>query len=223
MGKKLDEKDSTLALAELAHELVQPLTGIRTSAELLLEARPQDAAVAQRVGTIVQQLDRIQQILARARRGGGPPPEARADLNQAVEVAWSLLEREAERQGAVLQRELASSLPAVAAEQIAVEEILGNLLRNALEAVAGRRGRIRIRTAAAGASAEAIVEDDGPGVPEAFRSRLFARNATGRAGGTGLGLYISRALAEEAGGSLELLEAPGGAKFRLRLPSAPRT
>ena len=86
-----------------------------------------------------------------------------------------------------------------------------------------RRGRIRIRTAPAGKAAEAIVEDDGPGVPEELRPRLFARLATARSGGSGLGLYISRALAEEAGGSLELLDAPGGAKFRLRLPSAPET
>ena len=210
-------------LAELAHELLQPLTGIRSSAELLLETRPGDAAVAARVATIVQQVDRVQAILARARRQGAPAPEARADLNQAVDVAWSLLERDAERQGTVLVRELAPSLPKVTAEQIAVEEILGNLLRNALEAVAGRRGRIRIRTALAGKAAEAIVEDDGPGVPEELRPRLFARLATARSGGSGLGLYISRALAEEAGGSLELLDAPGGAKFRLRLPSAPAT
>ena len=189
----------------------------------MLEARPGDAAVAARVATIVQQVDRVQAILARARRQGAPAPEARADLNQAVDVAWSLLERDAERQGTVLVRELAPSLPKVTAEQIAVEEILGNLLRNALEAVAGRRGRIRIRTAPAGKAAEAIVEDDGPGVPEELRPRLFARLATARSGGSGLGLYISRALAEEAGGSLELLDAPGGAKFRLRLPSAPAT
>ena len=210
------------ALAELAHELRQPLTGIRTSAELLLEARPGDPAVAARVATIVQQVDRVQAILARARRQGAPPPDARANLNQAVDVAWSLLERDAERQGAVLVRELAPSLPEVAAEQIAVEQILGNLLRNALEAVAGRRGHIRIRTATAGEAAEAIIEDDGPGVREELRARLFARLTTGRTGGTGLGLYISRMLAEEAGGSLELLEAPGGAKFRLRLPCARR-
>jgi len=107
-------------LGELAHELLQPLTGIRSSAELLLEARPGDAAVAARVATIVQQVDRVQAILARARRQGAPAPEARADLNQAVDVAWSLLERDAERQGTVLVRELAPSLPKVTAEQIAV-------------------------------------------------------------------------------------------------------
>src|SRR2546422_8954711 len=115
MAKKPEQKDSALALAELAHELRQPLTGIRASAQLLLEARPGDAAVAARVATIVQQVQRIQLIVERARRQGAPPPEAmRADVNQAVDVAWSLLEREAEQQRAVLERDLAPSLPHVA-------------------------------------------------------------------------------------------------------------
>ena len=219
--RKGDNPEGKEALAELAHELRQPLTGIRTTAELLLEAHARDPRVAARVKTIVQQVERIQRIIDRFRRAGAPPPEAmRADLNQALDVAWSLLEGEAERQGTVLQRNLGVSLPAVAAEQIAVEEILGNLLRNALEAMSGLNGGIRVRTAASTGGVEAVVEDDGPGVPPEVRARIFSRLATGRSGGTGLGLYISRALAEEAGGSLELLDGPGGAKFRLRLPSA---
>jgi signal transduction histidine kinase len=213
-----ESRDTALVLAELAHELSQPLTGIRTSAELLLEARPSDPTVAARVAVIVRQAERVQLIVDRARRQSPAPQGAlRADLNLAVEAAWALLEREAEQQGAVLERDLARELPLVAAEQIAVEQILGNLLRNALQAM--KRGRVRVRTAAAAGGAEAVVEDDGPGIPAELRSRLFAPYATGREGGTGLGLRISRALAEEAGGTLEMLEGPG-ARFRLHLPFA---
>jgi signal transduction histidine kinase len=68
---------------------------------------------------------------------------------------------------------------------------------------------------------EAIVEDDGPGVPADVRARLFSPFSTGRPSGNGLGLYISRSLAEEAGGTLELLDVGPGAHFRLRLPAAP--
>ncbi|TMA84167.1 MAG: hypothetical protein E6J63_23435, partial [Deltaproteobacteria bacterium] len=64
-------------------------------------------------------------------------------------------------------------------------------------------------------------EDDGPGVSEDLRARLFSPFTTGRAAGTGLGLHISRSLAEEAGGALDLLENAPGARFRLRLPSVP--
>ena len=221
MSGKPEAKDTALALAELAHELRQPLTGIRASAELLLESRPADEVVRARAATIVQQAQRIQLTLDRARRPGAPPAVlTRAHLNQAVEMALSLLELEATKQGAVFERELAPDLPAVAAEQIAVEQVLGNLLRNALQAVAPTHGRVRVRTSAVEDGVEVLIEDDGPGVPEAQRARLFTPFASGRAGGSGLGLYISKALATEAAGSLELLEGEGGARFRLRLPRA---
>src|SRR5260370_23740665 len=125
-------RDAALVLAELAHELRQPLTGIRASAELLREAHPDDPAVRARVETIVRQAERIQLLLERARRQGPPPPGARGDLNQAVESAWSLLESEASRRGAALDLRLAP-VPKVGVDQVALEQIFGNLLRNALE------------------------------------------------------------------------------------------
>jgi signal transduction histidine kinase len=214
-----EPKDTALVLAELAHELRQPLTAIRTSAELLLEARPDDAAVAARAAVILRQAERARIICERALRQK-PSGAARADLNLAVESAWALLEPEAEKQGVALERDLSPALAPVAADQVALEQILGNLLRNAVEAVAGKRGRIKVRTAATAGGAEALVEDDGPGIPAELRARLFSPFATGRESGTGLGLRISRALAEEAGGTLEALEDGPGARFRLRLPFA---
>ena len=218
MGKA-EEKDSALMLAELAHELRQPLTGIRTSAELLLESHGEDPAVRVRAAAIVQQAQRIQLLVERARRKGPPSPGTKGDVNQAVEAAWSLLQLNAASQGTALERNLAETMPLVRADQVALEQIFGNLLRNALEAMAGKRGRIRVSTAQQAGAVEAIVEDEGPGVPDAMRARLFSPFSTGRAAGTGLGLYISRSLAEEAGGALDLLENGPGARFRLRLPA----
>jgi signal transduction histidine kinase len=97
-------KEAAQALAELAHELRQPLTGIRTSAELLLEARPDDPAVAARLATILQQAQRIQLIADRARREGEPPAaELRAGLNRAAEAALALLEPEAAKAGVAVE------------------------------------------------------------------------------------------------------------------------
>ena len=220
MGKA-EKKDPTLTLAELAHELRQPLTGIRTSAELLLESHGDDSGVRTRAAAIVHQVQRIQLLVERARQKGPPLRGARGDLNQAIEAAWSLLERDAASQGAVLERNLAPEVAGVRLDQVALEQILVNLLRNALEAMAGKRGRIRVSTAPLAGAVEVIVEDDGPGVPEDLRARLFSPFTTGRATGTGLGLHISRSLAEEAGGALDLLENAPGARFRLRLPVAP--
>ena len=219
MGKA-ERKDAALELAELAHELHQPLTGIRTSAELLLESHANDPAVRSRAAGILQQAQRIQLLVERARRKGLPPAGVRGDVNHAVEVAWSLLERDATSQGVSLERNLAAEVPAVKADQLALEQIFGNLLRNALEATAGRRGHIRVSTALVAGAVEAMVEDDGPGVPDQMRARLFKPFATGRSSGTGLGLHISRSLAEEAGGALELLENGPGARFLLRLPAS---
>ena len=220
MGKA-EKKDAALTVAELAHELRQPLTGIQSSAELLLESHGGDPAVRVRAAAIVQQVQRIQLLVERARQKGVPPRGARGDVNQAIDAAWSLLERDASNQGAVLERNLAPGVAAVRLDQLALEQILGNLLRNALDATAGKRGRIRVSTAPLAGAVEVIVEDDGPGVPEDLRARLFSPFTTGRATGTGLGLHISRSLAEEAGGALDLLENAPGARFRLRLPAVP--
>ena len=220
MGKA-EKKDPVLTLAELAHELRQPLTGIRTSAELLLESHGDDSGVRTRAAAIVQQVQRIQLLVERARQKGPPLRGARGDVNQAIEAAWSLLERDAASQGAVLERNLAPEVAGVRLDQVALEQILVNLLRNALEAMAGKRGRIRVSAAPLAGAVEVIVEDDGPGVRDDLRPRLFSPFTTGRAAGTGLGLHISRSLAEEAGGALDLLENAPGARFRLRLPVAP--
>src|SRR5258707_6859523 len=97
MGKT-DKKNAALLLAQLAHELRQPLTGISTSAQLLLESHAEDPAVCARAATIVRQAQRIQLIVERARRQGPPRSGARGDLNQAVEAALALLGAKAEQQ-----------------------------------------------------------------------------------------------------------------------------
>jgi signal transduction histidine kinase len=219
MGKA-ERKDAALMLAELAHELRQPLTGIRTNAELLLESHAEDPSTRARAVAIVQQVQRIHLLVERALQKRPPPRGTRGDVNQAIEAAWSLLERDATSQGAALERNLAPGVAAVSLDQLALEQIFGNLLRNSIEAMAGKRGRVRVSTAQLAGTIEVIVEDEGPGVRDEVRAHLFSPFTSGRAAGTGLGLYISRSLAEEAGGALDLLENGPGARFRLRLPAA---
>src|ERR1700682_1437650 len=162
MGKA-EEKDSALMLAELAHELRQPLTGIRTSAELLLESHGEDPAVRVRAAAIVQQAQRIQLLVERARREGPPPAGTQGNVNQAVAAAWPPRERDAASQGTALERNLAETMPPVRADQVALEQIFGNLLRNALEAMAGKRGRIRVSTAQEAGAVGGVRRGQGPG------------------------------------------------------------
>src|SRR5437868_13775891 len=134
MGKA-EKKDPVLTLAELAHELRQPLTGIRTSAELLLESHGDDSGVRTRAAAIVQQVQRVRHLVERARQNGPPLRGARGDVNQAIEAAWSLLERDAASQGAVLERNLAPEVAGVALDQAAREQIRATLRPNAPEPI----------------------------------------------------------------------------------------
>src|SRR5256885_13458571 len=162
MGKA-EKKDPAWAGAGRAHELRRPLRGIRSSAGLLLEPHGDDPAVRARAAAIVQQVQRIQLLVERARQKGVPPRGARGDVDQAIDAAWSLLERDASNQGAVLERNLAPGVAAVRLDQLALEQILGNLLRNALDATAGKRGRIRVSTAPLAGAVGVIVHDGRPG------------------------------------------------------------
>src|SRR5256885_6074855 len=162
MGKA-EKKDAALTVAELAHELRQPLTGIQSSAELLLESHGGDPAVRVRAAAIVQQVQRIQLLVERARQKGVPPRGARGDVNQAIDAAWSLLERDASNQGAALERDLAPDVAAVRLDQLALEQILGNLLRNALDATARKRGPIRGSPPPPAGAVGVIVHDGRPG------------------------------------------------------------
>jgi two-component system, NtrC family, sensor histidine kinase HydH len=90
---------------------------------------------------------------------------------------------------------------------------------NAIEAMP-QGGRLEVATRARDSGVEVIVSDTGPGVPAALRDRIFEPFFTDKAGGTGLGLYLSRQLVEAHGGRLELAASEGGARFRIFLPAA---
>jgi len=101
MGKA-EKKDPTLTLAELAHELRQPLTGIRTSAELLLESHGDDPAVRTRAAAIVQQVQRIQLLIERARRSRRPGRFSSA-MPRAKAPYWSAISRRRSRESASIK------------------------------------------------------------------------------------------------------------------------
>ena len=102
----------------------------------------------------------------------------------------------------------------------AVNQVLSNLIRNAVEA-AGPGGRVRVTVENGGPETRVAVEDTGPGLPEATRARLFEPFFTTKEGGTGLGLAVSQAIARAHGGRLEAEDTGHGARFVLVLP-APR-
>jgi two-component system sensor histidine kinase HydH len=149
---------------------------------------------------------------------GERAPHIPRDSNELFRDALQLIKPMARMRELTIEERFGDA-PRVTCDPFAVRQLLLNLLLNALDF---SRSRIVVTTRAGeNGVAEFAVADDGPGVPEKDRGRIFDRFVTTRPGGTGLGLSTSREIAEAHGGSLTLAETPGGgATFVARLPPA---
>ena len=211
--------------AGVAHEINQPVAAIRTFAEnaatFLDRAAPDKASanlkqivsLTERIGTITSELR------AFARRK--TPGEGRVELGSVLDGALLLL---GERARGVVTLRVPKGLRQVAVrgDRIRLEQILINLLQNALDAVQGAKdGRIVVEGAREGDTVRLSVIDNGPGVPAEIADTLFTPFTSAKEGGLGLGLAIARDIAREFGGDIAHAPAPGGgAAFRLSLRAA---
>jgi two-component system NtrC family sensor kinase len=213
--------DLGLQAASMIHELRQPLSGIKAFAQLIESGSDCSPAIAEKAAAIVRHAGTMDAICGRLRAYARGEPQTRrpGDVNAAVEAALEMLRFELRRTAIGVDTVLAPGLPLVTADPIELQQILVNVIRNARDALAGRTGRVRIVTAFSDGHVEATVADDGPGVPSDVRARIFNPFVTHREGGVGLGLYLSRRIAEQAGGTLELVTSDVGATFRLRVPT----
>jgi len=177
-------------------------------------------------GTIAQ-ARRASAILERFRDWSRPRPASAAafDLRDAVRNVQALLESEAASGGARIDCSVPGEPVPVRADPVEMEQAAFNLVRNAIEAVAGRPdARIAIDLRSAAGRAVLDVSDNGPGVAPGIRATLFTPFATTREGGMGLGLALSRRLVERGGGDLDLADGAGpGATFRISIPLAGNT
>ncbi len=216
-------------LAGVAHELNNPLSIVLTGALMLQEdlaaaGQPDFARRAERIRAAGERCARIvRSFLALARQQDAVRrPLAVAAL---VDAALDLPAEALRAEGIVLERVVEPDLPPVLGDPDQLHQVLSNLLANARQAVAAQDGprRIGIAARAAGEAVEIAVSDSGPGVPAALRRRIFDPFFTTKpvGEGTGLGLSVSRGIAEAHGGSLALREEAGGsgATFVLRLPA----
>ena len=217
--------------AGMAHELNQPLTAVLASTQaarrLLDDPSPPLDTVREAMGQAAGQARRAADVLARLRRAVERPqqgtPLAPMDLAEAVRRALHLLEPECQRRGIAPVLSGPASLR-VLGEPVAVDQILHNLLLNALQALdevpAGER-RMRLDWCAVGRSAELVIEDSGPGIAAEVLPHLFEPFFTTRDQGLGLGLSLSETLAVSLNGGLSARAAqPRGAAFVLTLPLA---
>ncbi|MCE9659740.1 MAG: PAS domain S-box protein [Burkholderiales bacterium] len=219
-------------LAGVAHELNNPLAIVMGRASLLEEKcddHPALKADAARIREAAERCGRIVRTFLDMARNR-PSRRGPVSLNEMARAAAEMLLYGYQTHDIALDLALAEGLPAVQADADQIGQVVMNLLVNAQQALSGTDGerRVRVETgfrAAAAGSGAAVwlrVHDNGPGVPGAARSRLFEPFFTTKAegAGTGLGLAVSRSLARDHGGDVEL-ETPAegaGASFLFSLP-----
>ena len=216
----------------MAHELNQPLAAIVNYAngctrriqnrvgepEDLLGALEQVASQARRAGEIIRRL--------RALVGKQPPIRADADLNAMVREVCGFVEFETERVGVAIELDLRSEPIAVHVDLVQIEQVLLNLVRNALDAledVDPELRRLVIRTLIDDEGCAVVsVEDSGPGVEAEALTHLFDPFYTTKTGGMGMGLPISQTIVENHEGRIWAESEPGqGTRFQVALPLAP--
>ncbi|MDY3552879.1 ATP-binding protein [Gemmata sp. JC717] len=209
----------------LAHELNQPLAAVCLQADLAVhlatDAAPAELKAA--LGEVAEQSRRAADIVRSIRRTVRPAGAAHGpvDVNEAVRDVARLLDWRARRAAAGVSLALAPDhLPPTYGDRVQLEQVLVNLLQNALEAVEAVSGPrlVVLETRPAGAAIEVRVRDTGPGVsaPE----KIFERFYTTKPDGMGLGLAISRSIVHAHGGALTAANRPdGGAEFVCVLPA----
>lgn len=210
--------------AGVGHEISQPVAAVRVFAEngerLLSAGRAAEAGKNfQQIVDLTERIGRITSELRRfARRDVAEPRNF--PLEEAIEGALLLLRDRVERSGAALITPLAEECAVqVRAEPVRLEQVLVNLLQNALDA-AGPRGRIELSVVSEARFCHLSVKDDGPGLSLEAREQLFQPFATTKPDGLGLGLVISRGIMRSLGGDLSLGTGDGGAEFIMRIPRA---
>jgi PAS domain S-box-containing protein len=234
LESQLIQSEKMAAVGQLvsgvAHELNNPLTSVAGLAEFLLEQPAPGERDRDHLRVIREQADRatkiVRNLLTFARKG--PAEVEPFQLNELVERTVALVAYEARLQEITFDVTLDPSLPVAAGDRYAIQQVVLNLVTNAIQAVRenppDRVRRIAITTSAEGAGVTLRVADSGPGIDSALLPHLFTPFFTTKdpGHGTGLGLSISYRILENHGGSLAAERAAeGGAAFVMRLPVGP--
>lgn len=211
------------ALKGLAHEVKNPLAGLKGAAQLLAR-RSEDADARRYIEVILHECDRLTSLVDRLLNPAPGSVAVPTNVHEALERVRLLAEAETGRQ-VRLQRDYDPSLPEVMADPDRLTQALWNLVRNAMEAGAGD---VRLRTRAehnaligdrvCRLALRIEIEDNGRGVPESLAERIFLPLVSGRAEGSGLGLTLAQQVAREHNGMLSYRSRPGQTVFTLLLP-----
>src|SRR6266566_1674022 len=211
--------------ASISHNLKNPLGSMKTILQVQLEnpelpdsMRAETKMVLEEVGRLSTKLNQLLQFSRPAVRGGSAIGSC--DAQVVVEEVAGLLSHEAERRGVQMQIKVSGGSVLVAASAEAVNDLLSNLVVNALEA-APRGGHVIVSAVSRDGACIFAIEDDGPGIPAALREKILQPFFTTKSQGTGLGLAIVARRVAEFGGKVDW-ESPvrngRGTRFHVTLP-----
>jgi PAS domain S-box-containing protein len=215
--------------ASIAHEVNQPIAAMVTSAQAALRwlnrQPPRLEEARHALARIVNDGNRASAVIARIRAliTKAPPREDRVDINEAVWEVIALSRGEAAKSGVSVQTQLAEGLPPIDGDRVQLQQVILNLIINAIEAMSdGGKGarELRISTGIdASNSLLVAVRDSGPGVDPARLEHLFDAFYTTKSSGMGMGLSICRSIIEAHGGRVwAMANEPRGATFQFTLP-----
>jgi PAS domain S-box-containing protein len=221
--------------ASIAHEVNQPLAAIVSHGEASLRwlnrEVPRLDEVASSIRHVIANGKRASEVIQRIRALTSKSEQKKIllNLNDVVAEVVPLVQREAASHGAFLQMDRAPDLPAILGDRIQLQQVIINLILNAVQAMATVEGRTRsvvVRSRAGGSGHVLLdVEDSGPGIDSENTAQLFEAFFTTKPAGMGMGLSICRSIVEAHGGQMQALSKPSGpgAIFRLSLPASPQT
>lgn len=219
----------------LAHEIKNPLGGIRGAAQLLA-AELNNAELSDYTNVIIEEADRLHKLVDRLVGSRQPLMMASVNLHEVMERVRNLVEAEISGNGIQLIRDYDPSIPTVLADSSQLIQAMLNIVRNAMQAlfspeVEHNLGRIYLRTriirnATIGAkfhrlAASIKIIDNGPGIKPEMIDSIFYPMISGRAEGTGLGLSITHSIVNQHKGVIECESRPGATCFTVILPIAP--
>ena len=212
----------------LAHEIKNPLGGIRGAAQLL-ETELDSPALREYTQVVIKEADRLQALVDRLL---APHRVARVDedlnIHEVLERVRSVVLAEYP-QSLQIDRDYDASIPDIRGDKEQLIQVVLNLVSNAAQVMDGQ-GRILLKTRIARQvtiakrrhrlALDLHVIDNGPGIPEAIRERIFFPLVSGREGGSGLGLSLAQSFVQQHGGLIECESRPGRTDFRILLPMA---
>jgi two-component system, NtrC family, nitrogen regulation sensor histidine kinase GlnL len=210
---------------QLAHEIKNPLGGIRGAAQLL-SRQFGETELTEYTDVIISETDRLAALVDTLLGPGGPPNKQPLNVHELLEYVARIIEAE-DRKKLAFRREYDPGLPLINLDRDQMVQALLNLVRNAATALEGQ-GTITLRTRAVTnftigdtrhrVIASIEIEDDGPGIPKDMQDSVFYPLVTSRPDGTGLGLPAAQELVSRHGGLIEFESRPGKTVFFVLIP-----